>query len=84
MSLVNIAEHRIKLLLKKSEGKATQSDFKQLNRLAEMLRQTTAKSVMSEEDKEFLAYAEKLIAELEGHSIKDAPDDPTDLDFTNK
>ena len=28
MNLTNIAEHRIKLLLKKSEGRATESDFK--------------------------------------------------------
>jgi len=79
VNLTDVAEHRIRLLLKKSEGKATESDFKQLNRLAELMR-TTSESVISEEDKKFLEYAEKMIAALE--SKPDLTNDPTDLDFS--
>ena len=79
MSYIDLAEQRLKLLLKRSEGKATESDFKQLNRLAELMR-TTSESVTSEEDKKFLEYAEKKIAVLE--SKPDLSNDPTDLDFS--
>ena len=80
VSLTDVAELRIKLLLKKSEGKATESDFKQLNRLAELMR-TTSESVSSEDDKKFLEYAEKMIAALE--SKPNLSNDPTDLDFSD-
>lgn len=63
----------------KSESKATENDFKQLNRLAEIMR-TTSESVTSEVDKKFLEYAEKMIATLESKS--DLTNDPTDLDFS--
>ena len=79
VSLIDVAEHRIKLLHKKSEGKATENDFKELNRLAELMR-TTSKSETSDEDKKFLEYAEKMIAALESKS--DLSIDPTDLDFS--
>ena len=80
MNLPDLAERRIRLLLKKSMDKATESDFKQLNRLAELMR-TTSKSLTTEEDKKFLEYAEKMIAALEGKP--DLSNTPTDLDFSN-
>ena len=81
MSLVDVAEHRIKLLFKKSEGKATENDLKQLNRLAKLMSET-ASPVTSKEEKVFLRYAEKVISILENKSA--SPEDLTDLDFTKK
>ena len=69
MNLTNIAEHRIKLLLKKSEGRATESDLKHVARL-EKLMKTNTDSVVLEEDKSFLEYAKWIIAALENRSIQ--------------
>ena len=79
MSYIDLAEQRLKLLLKRYEGKATESDLKELDSVAELM-QTTSESVTSEEDKKFLEYAEKMIAVLE--SKPDLSNDPTDLDFS--
>ena len=82
MNLAELAEHRIRLLLKKSEGKATESDLEQLEVLAESMRKIVP-SVLSEKDEKFMDYAEKKIATLEGESINDSPDGPPSLDFSN-
>ena len=70
MNLANIAEHRIKLLLKKSEGRATESDLKHVDRLEKLMRRTNSDSVILEEDKSFLEYAKWIISVLESKSIK--------------
>ena len=69
MNLTNIAEHRIKLLLKKSEGKASESDLKHVARLEKLMKRTNVDSVVLEEDKRFLEYAKWIIAALESKSI---------------
>ncbi len=79
MDYPDLAELRIKLLLKKSEGKATTSDLEQLDGLAKSMSET-ASSAISEKDKEFIKYAEKTIAALESKS--DLSNNPTDLDFS--
>ncbi len=79
MDYPDLAELRIKLLLKKSEGKATTSDLEQLDGLAKSMS-VTASSETSEKDKEFIKYAEKTIAALESKS--DLSNNPTDLDFS--
>ena len=79
MDYPDLAELRIKLLLKKSEGKATTSDLEQLDGLAKSMSKT-ASSATSENDKEFIKYAEKTIAALESKS--DLSNNPTDLDFS--
>ena len=79
MDYPDLAEQRIKLLLKKSEGKATTSDLEQLDGLAKSMSETVSSSI-SEEDKEFIKYAEKTIAALESKS--DLSNNPTDLDFS--
>ena len=79
MDYPDLAEQRIKLLLKKSEGKATTSDLEQLDGLAKSMSET-ASSATSEMDKEFIKYAEKTIAALESKS--DLSNNPTDLDFS--
>ena len=70
MNLTNIAEYRIKLLLKKSEGKATESDLKHADRLEKLMQETNTASVTSEEDKSFLEYAKWTIAALESKTIQ--------------
>ena len=79
MDYPDLAELRIKLLLKKSEGKATTSDLEQLDGLAKSMS-VTASLAISEKDKEFKKYAEKTIAALESKS--DLSNNPTDLDFS--
>lgn len=68
MNLTNIAEHRIKLLLKKSEGIASESDLMHIDRL-EKLMQKKADSLTLEEDKSFMEYAKWMITALEARSI---------------
>ena len=40
MNLTNIAEDRIKLLFKKSEGKVSESDLKHIDRLESLMQKT--------------------------------------------
>ena len=65
MNLTNIAEHRIKLLCKKSEGRATESDIKHINRLKNLMQRTKTDTLILEEDKSFIEYAKRMIAALE-------------------
>ncbi len=81
MSYIDLAEQRLKLLFKKSEGKATESDLKELESLA-VLMCVAVSSVMSEEDKRFLEWAEKTITTLESNLVKHTTDNPADLDLT--
>jgi len=81
VSYTDLAEQRIKLLFKKSEGKATESDLKELENLA-VLMCGAVSSVTSEEDKKFLEWAEKRIATLESNLVKRTTDDPADIVFT--
>ena len=81
MSYIDLAQQRLKLLLKKSEGKATESDLKELENLA-VLMCGAVSSVTSEEDKKFLEWAEKRIATLESNLVKHTTDNPADLDLT--
>ena len=69
MNLTNIAEHRIKLLFKKSEGTASESDLKHADRLEALMKRINTDSVTSEEDKSFLEYAKWTIAALESKSL---------------
>lgn len=70
MNLTNIAEHRIKLLFKKSEGKASESDLKHIVRLKNLMQKTKMDSLVLEEDKSFMEYANRIIAALERKSIQ--------------
>ena len=70
MNLTNIAEHRIKILLKKSEGRATESDLKHADRLEKLMKKINVDTVILEEDKSFLEYAKWTIAALEGKSAQ--------------
>ncbi len=81
MSYTDLMEQRIKLLRKKSEGKATEIDLKELESLA-MLMCEAVSSVMSEEDKKFLEWADKMITTLESNLVKHTTDNPVDLDLT--
>ena len=72
MNLTNIAEHRIKLLFKKSEGRATESDLMHADRLEKLMQETKADSLALEEDKSFMEYAKCMIAALESKSIQSA------------
>ncbi len=81
MSYIDLAEQRLKLLLKKSEGKATESDLKELENLA-VLMCGAVSSVTSEEDKRFLEWADKRIATLESNLVKHTTDNLADLDLT--
>ena len=83
MSYIDLVEQRIKLLLKKSEGKATESDLKELENVA-VLMCGAVSSVTSEEDKRFLEWAEKMIATLESNLVKCTIDDSLDLDFSKR
>jgi len=74
-------EQRLKLLLKISEGKATESDLKELESLA-VLMCGAVSSVTSEEDKRFLEWADKRIATLESNLVKHTTDNLVDLDLT--
>ncbi len=71
------------MLLKKSEGKATESDLKELESVA-MLMSEAVSSVRSEEDKKFLEWAEKTITTLESNLVKCTIDDSLDLDFSKR
>jgi len=82
MNLTNIAEHRIKLLFKKSEGRATASDLKHLDRLEKLMQETKADSVTLEKDKRFMEYAKRAIAALEIESIQDVLD--ASIDYSKK
>lgn len=73
MNLTNITEHRIKLLFKKSEGRATESDLKHMDRLEKLMQKTKADSMTLEEDKRFMEYAKWMIVALESKSITDVP-----------
>jgi len=73
MNPTNIAELRIKLLFKKSEGRAAESDLKHLDRLVKLIQKTKTGSVTLEEDKRFMEYAKWMIAALESKCIKDVP-----------
>ncbi len=81
MSYIDLAEQRLKLLLKMSEGKATESDLKELESVA-VLMCGAVSSVTSEEDKRFLEWAEKRIATLESNLVKHTTDNLADLDLT--
>jgi len=70
MNLTNIAEHRIKLLFKKSEGMATESDLKHIDRLEILMQKIKADSLTSEVDKSFMEYARRMIAVLESKSVQ--------------
>jgi hypothetical protein len=70
MNLTNIAEHKIKLLFKKSEGRATESDLKHAYRLEILMKKANSASVTLEEDKSFLEYAKWTIAALESKTIQ--------------
>ena len=72
MNLTNIAEHRIKLLFKKSEGRATESDLMHVDRLEKLMQETKTDSLTLEEDKSFMEYAKWMIAALESKSIQSA------------
>ena len=72
MNLTNIAEHRIKLLFKKSEGRATDSDLKHIDRLEDLMQKTKEDSLVLEEDKSFMEYAKRMIAALERKTIQSA------------
>jgi hypothetical protein len=72
MNLTNIAEDRIKFLFKKSEGKASESDLKHIDRLENLMQKTKTDLVTLEEDKSFLEYAKWMIAALESKSIQTA------------
>ncbi len=70
MNLTNIAEHRIKLLFKKSEGMATENDLKHIDRLENLMQKTKTDSLTSEADKNFMEYAKRMIAVLESKSVQ--------------
>lgn len=72
MSLTNIAEHRIRLLFKKLEGRATESDLKHIDRLETLMQKMKVDSLASEEDKSFMEYAKSMIAALERKFIQSA------------
>jgi hypothetical protein len=72
MNLTNIAEHRIRLLFKKLEGRATESDLKHIDRLETLMQKIKVDSVTSEEDKSFMEYAKSMIAALEKKFIQSA------------
>ena len=85
MNLAKIAEDRVSLLFKKSEGKATERDLKQLNKLADLMQKTKVSLAISEEDKRFLQYAKRMITALENKAIYVEPTTTrklVDLDFT--
>ncbi len=72
MNPTNITELRIKLLFKKSEGRATESDLKHVDRLEKLMQETKADSLTLEEDKSFMEYAKWMISALESKSIQSA------------
>jgi len=82
VSYIDLAEQRVKLLLKKSKGKATESDLKELDSVAVLMCEAVSSVVTSEKDKEFLAWADMMITTLENNLIKSTIDDSTDLDFS--
>ena len=69
MNLTNIAEHRIKLLFKKSEGMATESDLKHIDRLESLMQKIKVDSLTSEVNKNFMEYASRMIVVLESKSV---------------
>jgi hypothetical protein len=70
-------EQRIKLLLKKSEGKATKSDLKKLESLAVLMCEAVS-SVTLVEDKKFLEWADMMITTLESNLVKRTTGNPID------
>ena len=77
MSYSDLLEQRIKLLRKKSEGKATGSDLKELKSLAVLMCEAVS-SVTSVDDKKFLEWADMMITTLESNLVKRTTDDPID------
>jgi len=75
VSYIDLAEQRLKLLLKKSEGKATESDLKELESVAVLMCEAVS-SVTSEEDMRFLEWADKMITTLESNLVKHTTGDP--------
>ncbi len=71
------------MLLKKSEGKVTESDLKELENLAVLMCEAVS-SVTSEEDMRFLEWADKMITTLESNLVKCTIDDLVDLDFSKR
>jgi len=82
VSYIDLAEQRLKLLLKKSKGKATESDLKELESVAVLMCEAVSSIVTSEKDKEFLTWADMMITTLESNLVKRTTGDPADLDFT--
>jgi len=71
------------LLRKKSEGKATEIDLKELESLAVLMRAAESSvTVTSEKDMRFLEWADKMITTLESDPVKHTTDNPADLDLT--
>jgi len=81
VSYIDLAEQRLKLLLKISEGKATENDLKELESVA-VLMCGAVSSVTSEEDKKFLVWADKMITTLESNLVKRTTGDSIDLVLT--
>jgi hypothetical protein len=77
VSYVDLVEQRIKLLLKKSEGKATESDLKELESVVVLMCEAVS-SVTSVEDKKFLEWADMMITTLESNLVKRTTGDPID------
>ncbi len=85
--MIKMAEDRVSLLFKKSEGKATKDDLKRLTRLAKLMKETKAGPAITEKDKRFLEYAKKMIAALENKLVNVKPTVTrklVDLDFTTQ
>lgn len=59
----------MKLLLKKSEGMATESDLKHMDRLERLMQEKTDTLVL-EEDKSFMEYAKWIISAFENKTIQ--------------
>ncbi len=71
------------MLRKKSEGKATESELRELESLAVLMRATESSvTITSEKDLRFLIWAKKTITTLESDPIKHTTDNPVDLDLT--
>jgi hypothetical protein len=77
VSYTDLVEQRIKLLLKKSEGKATKSDLKELESVAVLMCKAVS-SVTSVEDKKFLEWTDMMITTLESNLVKRTTGDPID------
>jgi len=73
MNLTDLLEQRRNLLLKKSEGNATENDLKQLALVLDLIS-SAEPSITSEENKRRMEQDEKLITALERERIKPEPD----------